>query len=382
MGLYRLKDADPSVKLAAVLFLLVLGYAYMFAFFMVKTWAGLTPADVRASYVPSPAVQDSSMPEMSQSMTQPLDLSQVPQMRHTVDRQLLIQDSHIHIMIYAIVAALLSLVILGLDWGPRWRNTHDHRGVRVRRAGFRRPVADEFRAARLRLAHDSLGLGHGHGIPDRSAYDAQDRADPPGLKEALAMNSRTTLSRATAAALVLVLLPLRHPTPIVELVRQPDVIRQSLPSAEKFFVRDVTLGRDDLARIRQAVDFTPEDPDVKFYYGKDGDGRQVGVVLFPSVNTVHGPVEVGVAIGPDGAVINAIVTKATVETKPWVLRAVGTGFMRRFRGMNAGSDVDQALQGLTSGNLGSMPYYFATVISATVKRGLVLYQTLYQASGA
>ena len=43
MDLYRLSDAPRSVKLTAVLFLLVLGYAYVFAFLMVKTWAGLSP---------------------------------------------------------------------------------------------------------------------------------------------------------------------------------------------------------------------------------------------------------------------------------------------------------------------------------------------------
>ena len=47
MGLYSLRQADRSVKLGAVLFLLVLGYAYLFAFLMVKTWSGLTPTKVR-----------------------------------------------------------------------------------------------------------------------------------------------------------------------------------------------------------------------------------------------------------------------------------------------------------------------------------------------
>jgi len=123
MGLYRLRDCDRSAKLAAVLFLLMLGYAYIFAFLMVKTWAGLTPASVAASYVPAPAMADSSMPMESASTTQPLDLSTVPQMKHTVDTSLLIQDSHIHIMIYALVAALQVLIVLGLEWGAGFRNT-------------------------------------------------------------------------------------------------------------------------------------------------------------------------------------------------------------------------------------------------------------------
>jgi len=119
MGLYRLRDAPRSAKLAALLFLLVLGYSYVFAFLMVKTWAGLSPASVNATYAPAAPMDTMAMGEHSTSTMQPLDLSRVPEMKHTVDTALLIQDSHIHIMIYAIVAALLSLIMLGLDW-PGW----------------------------------------------------------------------------------------------------------------------------------------------------------------------------------------------------------------------------------------------------------------------
>lgn len=121
-GPYSLREADHSVQLAAVLFLLVLGYAYIFAFLMVKDWSGLTPADVAATYVPATADR-SRMPEESRSTTQPLDLDAMPTEQHTVDTQLLIQDSHIHILIYGIVAALQTLIILGLDWPTWWRDT-------------------------------------------------------------------------------------------------------------------------------------------------------------------------------------------------------------------------------------------------------------------
>ena len=123
MALYSLRDANRSVKLGAVLFLLVLGYAYLFAFLMVKTWSGLTPARVAATYVPAPGMNEMQMQMQSHATTQPLDLGQVPEMQHTVDTSLLIQDSHIHIMIYAIVAGLLTLIILGLDWPAWWRDT-------------------------------------------------------------------------------------------------------------------------------------------------------------------------------------------------------------------------------------------------------------------
>ncbi|MEP7176548.1 MAG: hypothetical protein ABI860_08355 [Gemmatimonadales bacterium] len=123
MGLYSLRHANRSVKLGAILFLLVLGYAYLFAFLMVKTWSGLTPARVAATYVPAPDVDETHMATRSHATTEPLDLGRMPEMQHTVDTDQLVQDSHIHIMIYAIVAALLTLIILGLDWSPWWRDT-------------------------------------------------------------------------------------------------------------------------------------------------------------------------------------------------------------------------------------------------------------------
>ncbi|HKK07783.1 MAG TPA: hypothetical protein VKA44_02750 [Gemmatimonadota bacterium] len=120
-GLYSLRDADRSVKLAAVLFMLVLGYAYVFAFLMVKQYAGLTPGDVATTYVPR-KVEASQLPEKSRSSTQALDLSGMKEEHHRVDTQLLVQDSHIHIMIYAIVAALQALLVLGLGWPAWWRD--------------------------------------------------------------------------------------------------------------------------------------------------------------------------------------------------------------------------------------------------------------------
>ena len=123
MGLYSLRQANRSVKLGAVLFLLLLGYAYLFAFLMVKTWSGLTPTKVAATYVPGPGMDEMHMATESHATTKPLDLGRMPDMQHTVDTNTLVQDSHIHIMIYAIVAGLLTLIILGLDWPAWWRDT-------------------------------------------------------------------------------------------------------------------------------------------------------------------------------------------------------------------------------------------------------------------
>ncbi len=123
MGPYRLRNADRSVKLAVALFLTALGCAYVFAFLMVKTYAGLTPANVAATYAPSGPVSAASLPSATTTQTETVDLSTLGEEAHTVDTDLLIQDSHVHILLYAIVAALETLVIFGLGWPAWWRDT-------------------------------------------------------------------------------------------------------------------------------------------------------------------------------------------------------------------------------------------------------------------
>jgi hypothetical protein len=180
-----------------------------------------------------------------------------------------------------------------------------------------------------------------------------------------------------ALPLALLLAGARHPTPSVVLVKQTDLIRTTLGGAKQFFVRTVTIGKDDLARIRKEVDFSPEDPNLRFYLGKTEEGTLAGVVLFPQVNTIHGPIEVGLTLGPDGSIISAVVTKATVETRPWVEEAAAAGLMKRFQGIRYGDDLKRALEPLSPGQIGQMPYFEAQVIAATVRQGLVLYHLLF-----
>jgi hypothetical protein len=179
------------------------------------------------------------------------------------------------------------------------------------------------------------------------------------------------------ALLAIPMLAAFHPTPVVKLVEHADAIRQSLKGADRFFLHTVTIGKNDLATIRRSVDYTPDDPDVKFYVGKKSDGSDVGVVLFAQANTVHGPVEVALAMTPDHKIGKVTVTRATVETKPWVQEAIATGFLNDMRGLSATDNPGSAVTPL-KGTLGAMPYFEAEVIAAAVKRGLVLYGVLYK----
>jgi hypothetical protein len=168
-----------------------------------------------------------------------------------------------------------------------------------------------------------------------------------------------------------------HPSPKVVLLKHADFIRETIP-AKAYFVRTVTIGKDDLAAIRKKSDYTPDDPDVEFFLGQDGDGKTTGVALFQQVDTPHGPLEVGLTFGPDGAIASTVVTTATVETKPWVQEAVASGFMKGFNGMRQGDDPRKAL----GSQLNGMPQYMAELIATAVGRGMVLYETLYKESAA
>ena len=192
--------------------------------------------------------------------------------------------------------------------------------------------------------------------------------------------SRSTMGLAIGAMVVAATTAAApHITPMVVLTEQADVIRRTLDDADEFFVRTVEIGGDALASIREEVSFELEDPEYNFYYGTDMAGLVVGVVLFPQANTQHGPVEVGLTLDQNGTVTSAIVTKATAESRPWVTKAVESGLMEGFVGMRHGDDTERALAGVSSSELGSMPYYFAEVTAEAVERGLVLYDALYAA---
>ena len=187
------------------------------------------------------------------------------------------------------------------------------------------------------------------------------------------------IARSPRVLPLVLLLAAGHPTPTVVLVKQTDLIRTTLRDAQEFFVRRVTIGKDDLAQIRRDVAYTPEDPNFNFYLGKTAAGKVAGVVLFPQVNTMHGPIEVGLTLSPDGVVTSAVVTKATVETQPWVEEATSAGLMKRFEGLRYGVDVKQAIAPL-SGRIGQMPFFEAEVIASAVKQGLVMYHQLFKSA--
>ena len=159
MGLYSLGEADRSVRIGALLFMLLLGYGYIFAFLMVREYAGLTPVDVRNTFVPT-TVDETTLPDESNSRSIPLDFDQMQNPPHQIDTQLLIQDSHVHLVMFAVLAALQTLIVLGLGWPAWWRDSVIVAAFASAALDFSGAMVDEGRAWWIRLAHSLLGLDY------------------------------------------------------------------------------------------------------------------------------------------------------------------------------------------------------------------------------
>jgi hypothetical protein len=85
---------------------------------MVGLYAGFSTRSIAATYVESGMAMQMP-PETTMVMEHSVGPSEMSMEQHHVDRDLLIQDTHVHMPMYGILAAVLSLVALGLAM-PRW----------------------------------------------------------------------------------------------------------------------------------------------------------------------------------------------------------------------------------------------------------------------
>jgi hypothetical protein len=172
-----------------------------------------------------------------------------------------------------------------------------------------------------------------------------------------------------------------HITPVVVLVKRADAVRRILPEATQFSAREFHLSRPDAKRLTQAVDWKPENDVLTFYTAAAANGDSaVGALTFVRVDSPHGPVEVAVGFTKDGSVRRVEVTKATVETKPWILEALGAGLLAYYTGLPDSAQPDGAAA--LKQKVGAMPEYLAGVIDQGVARALAAYRLFYRPSAA
>jgi len=118
----KLPQSPFEVRLAATLFLLLLGVADLFGAWEVKNFAAFTPAGTAATVAPEmPHTMAMCAACGTMAMEHPVDLASLDHPKHVINRELLVQDTHIHVPVYAMTAAALSLLVFGLRLGSRVR---------------------------------------------------------------------------------------------------------------------------------------------------------------------------------------------------------------------------------------------------------------------
>jgi hypothetical protein len=112
----KLPQSPFEARLAATLFLLLLGLADLFGAWQVGNFASFSPKGVAAA-VATRGHHAMTMEccSISTAAEIPIDPESLNRTEHHIDRDLLVQDSHVHIPVYAMAAALLALLVLGLE---------------------------------------------------------------------------------------------------------------------------------------------------------------------------------------------------------------------------------------------------------------------------
>ena len=119
--LYDLRRSDLRVRWLVTLLLATFGASYLFGAWMVGLYAGFSTRKVAETYGAAgemPMVMQMP-PETTVVTERPISMAEMGEEQHHVDRDLLVQDTHVHMPMYAVIAACLSVIALGLAI-PRW----------------------------------------------------------------------------------------------------------------------------------------------------------------------------------------------------------------------------------------------------------------------
>jgi hypothetical protein len=114
---------------------------------------------------------------------------------------------------------------------------------------------------------------------------------------------------------------------------------------------------------------------ITFFLGKRAD-RVEGVLVFMRVDSPHGPMEVAVGFDKAGAIRGVEVTKATVETKPWIVEALRAGLRDQYRGLASGASPAGAAA--VKGKVGTMAGYMAELVDRGVAHAGAAYRLFYR----
>lgn len=182
------------------------------------------------------------------------------------------------------------------------------------------------------------------------------------------------LSRVLATFITLLLLAgqaVAHITPPVVLASDRETLLGFLAGSRKYFVREIRLSPQERAALRQQVGWSPDEDFYRFYLGRNDSGGLVAATVFLTEYTIHGPVRVAVALGPDGKVKGARIVELTEETYPWVRPLIDQNFTQDYVGQDSRGKF--ALGPRLSGAGEAMTQFYGQIVASLIQRGAALY---------
>jgi hypothetical protein len=160
-----------------------------------------------------------------------------------------------------------------------------------------------------------------------------------------------------------------HITPPVVLASDRDAVAGLLTGARRFFVREMRLTPAEKQLIRQQTGWSPDEDFYRFYIGRDDQGRIVAATVFLTEFTIHGPVRVAVALGPDSRVKGSAVVELTEETYSWIKPLLDREFTREYVGRDARGTFT-----VSAGGGDSMAQFYGQIIAGLIQRAAMLYE--------
>ena len=183
------------------------------------------------------------------------------------------------------------------------------------------------------------------------------------------MTHRAIAVSALALLLVAVGTAVAHITPPVILVSDREAIASMLGGARRFFVREVRLSAAERQAVQKETGWNPDADFYRFYIGRDEQGKLVGATVFLTEYTIHGPVRVAVALGPDGKVKGAMVVELTEETYAWVKPLIDRDFTRAYIGRDG-----HGMFATSAGGDTSMPRFYGDIVAGLIQRAALLFE--------
>lgn len=173
------------------------------------------------------------------------------------------------------------------------------------------------------------------------------------------------------AALLLIASPGQaHIFPPRILLQDAAAVRLLLPEAQTFTRTDIKLSTDQRRDVKKAVSWNPDQKVYKVFSGRDAQGRDLGRVVFMGDMTIHGMVQIAVALDPANKVKGAAIVAITDEAYGWVKPLVEQNFIAQFIGK---SPSDSYIEGdRVAARRGSMQKFYGQVLATLVQRSAMV----------